>query len=203
LAAIVALVHDVSITLGLVAFSYYLFRWFGPVLLIENFKIDLPMIAAILTVIGYSLNDTIVVFDRIRENKGRVAALSPTIINNSINQTLSRTMLTSITTFIVVFVLYVWGGAGVHGFAFALLIGVVVGTYSSIGIATPLLHQPALLRAVVWVISAVATVGIVLAEVDNVPTQVLLSACAAAIALYMIYRARAGTAATRGTMARA
>jgi len=106
----------------------------------------------VLTVIGYSLNDTIVVFDRIRENKGRVESLNPNIINQSINQTLSRTLLTSLTTFIVIFVLYVFGGKGVHGFSFALLIGVAVGTYSSVAIAAPLLASPRVLAGVVYVL---------------------------------------------------
>ncbi|MCH9002793.1 MAG: protein translocase subunit SecF, partial [Planctomycetes bacterium] len=168
LAAIVALVHDVTVTLGLVALSHYVYdKWFGKALLITDFKIDLSMVAAILTVIGYSLNDTIVVFDRIRENRGRIGSLNPGLINNSLNQTLSRTLLTSTTTFLVVFILYVWGGKGVHGFSFALLIGVVVGTYSSLGVATPLLYRPRLLRAVVVVIAALGLIGIVLAEVEG------------------------------------
>ncbi len=92
-----------------------------------------------LTIIGYSLNDTIVVFDRIRENRGRLAVAPPAILNDSINQTISRTVLTSGTTFIAALVLYVLGGPGVHGFAFAIGVGVLVGTYSSIAIASPLL----------------------------------------------------------------
>ena len=161
LAAIVALVHDVSITLGLVAMSRFVAGTIlGDALLIDAFRVDLPMIAAILTVIGYSLNDTIVVFDRIRENRGRIGKLSAGMINNSINQTLSRTLLTSITTFLAVVILYIFGGAGLHGFSFALMIGVIVGTYSSIGIATPLLYRPQLLRNVVTVIVALALIGI-------------------------------------------
>ena len=168
LAAIVALVHDVTVTLGLVALSHYVYASvFGKALLLTDFKIDLSMVAAILTVIGYSLNDTIVVFDRIRENRGRIGSLNSSLINNSLNQTLSRTVLTSTTTFLVVFILYVWGGKGVHGFSFALLIGVVVGTYSSLGVATPLLYRPRLLRAVVLVIAALGLIGIVLVEVEG------------------------------------
>lgn len=204
LAAIVALVHDVSITLGGVAVSYWVFdHAIAKFLLIDNFKIDLPMIAAILTVIGYSLNDTIVVFDRIRENKGKVASLSPTIINSAINQTLSRTILTSFTTFIVVAVLYVFGGAGVHGFSFALLIGVVFGTYSSIAIASPFLYNTVALRIVCWVISATAVIGVSLAEIDSVPAELLVSAIAAAIAAWMIFKAVSPTADGRRSMARA
>ena len=168
LAAIVALVHDVAITLGLVVLSHFIYdSVFGRVLRLSDFKIDLPMIAAVLTVIGYSLNDTIVVFDRIRENRGKLGSLSPNLINISINQTLSRTLLTSITTFLVVIILYIWGGKGIHSFSFALLIGVVVGTYSSIGIATPLLYRPQLLRNVVTVIVGLALIGLVLAQIDH------------------------------------
>jgi SecD/SecF fusion protein len=139
-AAIVALVHDVSIALGLVAISAWLYNNnIAHVLMIEPFKIDLAMVAALLTIVGYSLNDTIVVFDRIRENRGRLSYATPSVINDSINQTISRTVLTSGTTLLAVGMLYVFGGAGVHGFAFAMLVGVLVGTYSSVAIASPIL----------------------------------------------------------------
>jgi SecD/SecF fusion protein len=138
LAAVVALVHDVLITVGAIAISAYLAPMFG-FLMIEEFKISLPIVAALLTIIGYSLNDTIVVFDRIREVKGKNPLLTGDMINTSINQTLSRTLLTSVTTLIVVLILYAIGGDGIHGFAFALLIGVFVGTYSSIFVASPIL----------------------------------------------------------------
>lgn len=181
LAAIVAVIHDVTVTLGLVALSHYVYATvFGKALLITDFKIDLSMVAAILTVIGYSLNDTIVVFDRIRENRGRIGSLNPGLINNSLNQTLSRTLLTSTTTFLVVFILYAWGGKGVHGFSFALLIGVVVGTYSSLGVATPLLYRPRLLRAVVVVIASLGLIGIVFAEVDGQKWRLIWSGVIAA-----------------------
>jgi len=111
-------------------------QWLG---ITEAFKIDLPMVAAFLTVIGYSVNDTIVVFDRIRENRGKLTTISPGILNRSINQTLARTLLTSGTTLIVVIIMYVWGGQGIHAFSYALLAGVLFGTYSSIAIASPLL----------------------------------------------------------------
>jgi SecD/SecF fusion protein len=140
LAAIIALVHDVSITLGFLAISYYVYdSVFGAALLLSDFKINLAIVAALLTIVGYSLNDTIVVFDRIRENRGRLAEATPQIINDSINQTISRTIMTSLTTLLAVIVLYIWGGDGVHGFAFAMLVGVFVGTYSSIAIASPIL----------------------------------------------------------------
>ena len=105
----------------------------------EDFKINLPMIAALLTIVGYSLNDTIVVFDRIREVRGKNPSLDATMVNTSLNQTLARTLLTSLTTLIVVVILYAVGGEGIHGFAFCLVVGVVVGTYSSIFVASPVL----------------------------------------------------------------
>jgi SecD/SecF fusion protein len=138
LAAVVALVHDVLITLGAIAVSAYVANFLG-FLLIEEFKISLPIVAAFLTIIGYSLNDTIVVFDRIREVRGRSPELTSDMINVSINQTLSRTVLTSMTTLLVVVILYIGGGSGIHGFAFALVVGVVVGTYSSVFVASPIL----------------------------------------------------------------
>jgi SecD/SecF fusion protein len=138
LAAVVALVHDVLVTLGAIALSYWLAGIFG-FLLIEEFKISLPIVAALLTIIGYSLNDTIVVFDRIREVRGKSPELTGAMINKSINQTLSRTLLTSFTTLVVVLILYCIGGDGIHGFAFALVVGVTVGTYSSIFVASPVL----------------------------------------------------------------
>lgn len=138
IAAVIALVHDVLITLGAIAVSLWLSNIFG-FLQIEEFKISLPIVAAFLTIIGYSLNDTIVVFDRIREVRGKNPDLSESMINQSLNQTLGRTLLTSITTLLVVLILYFFGGQGIHGFAFALLIGVMVGTYSSIFIASPAL----------------------------------------------------------------
>ncbi|MEE4252431.1 MAG: protein translocase subunit SecF [Desulfuromusa sp.] len=124
--AIVALVHDVMITLGV-------FSLFGK-------EIDLPIIAAFLAIIGYSLNDTIIVYDRIRENLGKHHKESfPFIVNRSINETLSRTLLTSGTTLLVVLALFILGGGVIHNFAFAMLIGVLVGTYSSIFVASPIL----------------------------------------------------------------
>jgi SecD/SecF fusion protein len=139
-AAITALVHDVCITLGAVAACTYIAGTsIGELLLVGDFKINLAMIAAFLTLIGYSLNDTIVVFDRIRENRGKGRMLNAQIITNSINQTISRTLLTSLTTFIVVLVMYIFGGAGLRGFTFAIGLGIIVGTYSSIAIAAPIL----------------------------------------------------------------
>jgi SecD/SecF fusion protein len=138
LAAVVALLHDVLVTLGAIALSAWLADALG-FLLIEEFKISLPIVAALLTIIGYSLNDTIVVFDRIREVRGKSPNLTGDMINTSINQTLRRTILTSLTTLIVVAILYSIGGDGIHGFAFSLVVGVFVGTYSSIFVASPVL----------------------------------------------------------------
>lgn len=138
IAAVIALVHDVLITLAFVAVSHWLFQPFG-FLLIEDFKISLTTIAAFLTIIGYSLNDTIVVFDRIREVKGKSPNLTEQMINASVTQTLSRTLLTSSTTIVAILLMFIFGGEGIHGFAYCLFVGIVVGTYSSIFIAAPIL----------------------------------------------------------------
>jgi SecD/SecF fusion protein len=138
LAAVIALIHDVLIVLGAIALSHWLAGALG-FLGVVQFKISLEIVAALLTVIGYSLNDTIVVFDRIREVRGKRTEITAEMINASISQTLSRTILTSLTTFIVVFILYCFGGEAIHGFAFALVVGVIVGTYSSIFVASPAL----------------------------------------------------------------
>lgn len=125
LGAIAALTHDVLVTLGL--FS------------ILDLEISLSIIAAFLTIVGYSLNDTIVIFDRIRENlKGMKRESYTNVINISINESLSRTVITSFTTFFVVFILWIAGGEVIHNFAFAMIIGVIVGTYSSIYVASPI-----------------------------------------------------------------
>lgn len=142
LAAVVALIHDVLVVLGGVALAGLAAEKLGldgGVLQLQDFKINLPMIAAFLTIVGYSLNDTIVVFDRIREVRGKNPSLTPEMVNLSLNQTLSRTLLTSVTTLIVVVILYFGGGDGIHGFAYCLVLGVVVGTYSSIFVASPAL----------------------------------------------------------------
>jgi protein-export membrane protein SecD/preprotein translocase SecF subunit len=131
--AVLTLAHDVIITLGLLLLG-------GRLGLIQG-QIDLKVSAALLTTIGYSLNDTIVVFDRIREN-ARGDAISPETINKSINQVLLRTLVTSFTTLLVVVALFVLGGEVIRGFAFTLLIGIVVGTYSSIFMAGPMVGRP-------------------------------------------------------------
>ncbi|OHB52966.1 MAG: hypothetical protein A2Y12_09900 [Planctomycetes bacterium GWF2_42_9] len=138
--AIISLTHDVCIALGLIVTSAYLANTvIGQKLLIGDFKIDLSMIAAILTLVGYSVNDTIVVYDRIRENKGKLSKLTPALINDSINQTLSRTILTSFTTLLAVLIMYIWGGPGFRGFTYIVTIGIAIGTYSSVAIAAPIL----------------------------------------------------------------
>ncbi|MDD4202504.1 MAG: protein translocase subunit SecD [Candidatus Omnitrophica bacterium] len=125
-AAIIALLHDIGICLGLLSLT--------------GREISTPVIAALLTIVGYSINDTIVVFDRIREDRKLMRKASyAEIINASINQTLSRTLLTSLTTFAVVIALFLFGGEVINDFAFVLMVGVVVGTYSSIFIASPIL----------------------------------------------------------------
>ncbi|HTU88975.1 MAG TPA: protein translocase subunit SecF [Gemmataceae bacterium] len=139
-ATVLCLIHDLFFTLGFIAAAHYLHgTWLGNLLGISDFKIDLPAIAALLTLVGYSVNDTIVVFDRIREVRGKNPLLTPAMINDSVNQTLTRTILASMTVWLVVIVLYAFGGEGVHLFGFVMIVGVIVGTYSSIYIASPLL----------------------------------------------------------------
>jgi preprotein translocase subunit SecF len=125
--AVLALVHDVVITLGIFTLT--------------GREISLPVIAALLTIVGYSLNDTIVVFDRIRENLKKASGSLdfPSLLDSSISQTLSRTIITSVTTFIVVLALFLFGGPVINNFAFVIMMGLIVGTYSSIFVASPLL----------------------------------------------------------------
>lgn len=128
LAAVVALVHDTIITLGLFSLC--------------GFEMSLPVVAAFLTLVGYSVNDTVVIFDRIRENlkaRGGTVTSLPDLINVSMNQTLSRTMLTSLLTWIVCVFLFALGGPALRDFSFVMVIGIIVGTYSSIYIASPIL----------------------------------------------------------------
>jgi preprotein translocase SecF subunit len=127
-AAIIALIHDVLVALAGLSLT--------------NREMSLPVLAALLTIVGYSINDTIVVFDRIRETRGRGLRKGESladVINTAINQTLSRTILTSLTVFLVVAILYIAGGEVLRDFAFALLVGVVTGTYSSVFVAAPII----------------------------------------------------------------
>ena len=127
LGAIIALIHDVIITVGIFSFLAY--------------EVNLSIVAAVLTIVGYSMNDTVVIFDRIRENLKKHSKISITEISDlSTNQTLSRTLITSVTTLLALFSIYIFGGAILKGFSFAMIIGVIVGTYSSIFVATPILN---------------------------------------------------------------
>lgn len=139
-AAVVALAHDVLVTLGAIAVAAYLSRTpVGAILGFDDFKINMGLIASLLTIVGYSLNDTIVIFDRIREIKGKNPNITYDMINLSVNQTLSRTILTALTVLIVVVILYALGGDGIHGFAFSMIVGTVTGAYSTVYIANPVL----------------------------------------------------------------
>jgi len=126
LGAVIALIHDVTITVGIFSFLSY--------------EVNLSTVAAVLTIVGYSMNDTVVIFDRIRENLKKYSKISITdICDLSTNQTLSRTLITSVTTLLALLSIYFFGGAILKGFSFAMIIGVVVGTYSSIFVAAPIL----------------------------------------------------------------
>ena len=138
IAAIASLVHDTLVMIAGIGASYYLASALG-FLGIDEFKISLTVVAGFLTLIGYSINDTIVIFDRIREMRGKSPYISAQLINDAVNQTLSRTILTGGLTLIVVLILYIFGGEGIHTFAFCMLIGVLSGTYSTVFIAAPLL----------------------------------------------------------------
>jgi SecD/SecF fusion protein len=140
LAAVAALAHDVLVTLGSIALGAYLSRTpIGPLLMLDDFKVNMGLIASLLTIVGYSLNDTIVIFDRIREVKGKNPHITYDMINLCVNQTLSRTILTALTVFLVVVILYIFGGDGIHVFAFSMIIGTITGCYSTIYIANPVL----------------------------------------------------------------
>ena len=127
LGAIIALIHDVIFTVGIFSFLSY--------------EVNLSIVAAVLTIVGYSMNDTVVIFDRIRENLKKYSKIPISEISNtSTNQTLSRTLITSVTTLLALFSIYIFGGAILKGFSFAMIIGVIIGTYSSIFVATPILN---------------------------------------------------------------
>ena len=127
LAAITALIHDVIITVGIFSFLSY--------------EVNLSIVAAVLTIVGYSMNDTVVIFDRIRENLRKYSKIPISEISDtSTKETLSRTLITSVTTLLALLSIYIFGGAILKGFSFAMIIGVIVGTYSSIFVATPILN---------------------------------------------------------------
>lgn len=141
-ATVVAMLHDTAMVIGAVGLAHWAVEgapWAAAALLIDPFRVNMTIVAAVLTVMSYSMIDTIVVFDRIRENRGKYGHLSRKIVNDSINQTLSRTLLTAGTTLVTVAGMYIVGGPGIHGFTFVLLVGILVGTYSSIAIASPIL----------------------------------------------------------------
>lgn len=195
MAVVVALVHDVVIVLGALGISQYIYNtFFGRGLMIHDFKMDLAMIAAVLTVIGYSLNDTIVVFDRLRENRGRSGNMSAALINESINQTMSRTILTSLTVFFVVLVLYIFGGNGVHGFAFAMVVGTITGTYSTLAIAAPLVHDPKLLTRIMYAIVGLGLIGVVVLffPISLVVRLVIAAVIALGVVFLMLRAEKAG-----------
>jgi SecD/SecF fusion protein len=140
LGGIITLAHDTTATLGAVSICTYIAATtIGQALLIGDFKIDMTIVAAFLTLLGYSINDSIVIYDRIRENKRKSAGLTPQLINNSINECMSRTLLTGTTTLLVLLVMYIFGGKGLRGFNFAMLFGIIIGTYSSVAISAPVL----------------------------------------------------------------
>lgn len=141
IAAMATTAHDCFVAIGMVGAAAWVYHEFPPLAASLNllpFKIDLNVIAAILTILGYSLNDTVVVMDRIRENRGKLPYASREVINASVNQTLSRTVITGGTTFLSCIVLYAIGGEGVRVFAYTMIVGILVGTFSSIAVAAPL-----------------------------------------------------------------
>lgn len=143
LGGIIALYHDVAITIAALMVCHHIHdTWFGRMLMLQDFKFDLNIIAALLTIVGFSINDTIVIFDRIRELRGRMATVTPTLINNAVNETLSRTIITTLTVFVCLLAMYFTGGDGIHGFCFAMLVGSISGTYSTVIIASPILFHP-------------------------------------------------------------
>lgn len=136
-AAVIALLHDVLVAVACLALSRYVAPYLGWAL-VDDFKISLDVIAALLTIIGFSINDTIVIFDRLRELRGKSRFVTADMIDRAVNQTLSRTILTSGTAFLATLILYAVGGQGIHAFAFTMLVGIIVGSYSTIYIASPI-----------------------------------------------------------------
>lgn len=138
LAAVAALAHDALVMLTCIALSYWVAAPLAP-LGVEQFKISLPVVAAFMTILGYSVNDTIVIFDRLREIRGKNPHVTRQMLNDAVNQTLSRNIILAGITLMVVFILYAFGGPGIHAFSFALLTGVLSGCYTTLVIAAPLL----------------------------------------------------------------
>ncbi len=140
-AGVVALIHDVFVALAFLGYAGFIggSSGLGGILLIDKFKIDMTVIAAFLTIVGYSINDTIVVFDRIREARGRLGRVTADVVNRAINECLSRTIMTSLTTLVVLIIMFAFGGSSIRAFSYCMIIGVLTGTYSSIAVAAPLL----------------------------------------------------------------
>jgi SecD/SecF fusion protein len=159
LAAVVALLHDVLVTIGCLALSIYVAPFLGWAL-VDDFKISLDVVAALLTTVGFSINDTIVIFDRMREIRGKSTTVTAEMVDKAVNQTLSRTILTSGTALLATLILYALGGQGIHAFAFATLIGIISGTYSTIYIAAPI---------VLWLQGRLGAVAVPVARPANQP----------------------------------
>lgn len=176
LAVLVCIVHDVGVVLGLLALSHYIHDTFlGRLLMIDDFKFDLTILAAVLTIVGYTMNDTIVVFDRIRENRGKLGNISARLINDSIDQTMSRNIMLASLVGITVATLYIFGGPGIHGFAFTMLMGTLVNTYSTVFVAVPLVHRPQMLRTLTVILSAAIAIGLIMLVTDAMAIRAILA----------------------------
>lgn len=188
LCGIIALYHDVAVALSaVVACHFFHDTALGHLLGLSDFRIDLSVIAALLTIVGFSINDTIVIFDRIRENRGRMATVSSELINRSLNETMSRTIITTFTVLLTVVVMYAFGGEGIHAFAFTMLVGCLSGTYSTIAVATPLLHAPRAMWATTIVIAAMTMLGLATA-ITNPAIEWTMIVIIAALMVYGVYR---------------
>ena len=141
MSTVIALLFNLAVCIGMLAFSGAIARtaW-GSALLVSDFRIDLNVVSGLLTIVGYSLNDTVVIMDRIRENRGKAPYISRAVVNLSINQTFSRTVLTGGSSIATAVILYVLGGTGIRPFAFTFLIGLVAGTFSSVAVAATLVY---------------------------------------------------------------
>jgi len=185
---IIALYHDVAVALSaLVACNLLWDTPVGHLLGLRDFKIDLSVVAALLTIVGFSINDTIVIFDRIRENRGRMATVSSELINRSLNETMSRTIITTVTVLLTVLVMYIWGGDGIHAFAFTMLVGCISGTYSTIAIATPLVNAPRAMWLITITLAALTLLGLA-ATVQTRALEIALIVVILAFSAYGVFR---------------
>ena len=195
LAGIISLYHDVAVTLGCYIACHYIYNTVvGRFLLIEDFKVNLNLIAALLTIIGFSINDTIVIFDRIRENRGRMPTFTPKLINDSINQCLSRTVITTLTVFLTVVILYFVGGEGIHDFAFAMLVGTITGVYSTLAIATPMVQHPRIMWVTTIALAALTTALIVSMLGFGLTVKIVLTVLIGLVSLWALVRQWKATA---------